>query len=231
MFVFLDIGATLITGPAAAPARRLAARLGLSDQAADDLRDRLLTSPLASPDDLSDLLVRRFGVEPAAAAGAAGEIWEAQAAEARPLPGARETLRRLREDGIRYGFISNIWRPYFEGFTRVFADFLPSAPALLSFEAGVRKPSAAIYERALGAAGVEPAAAVMVGDCYENDIAPALRAGMRTVWVLHRPDKEASHLARVKSGAAPAPHLTLESIAELHPRVIPRLAATSRGER
>ena len=57
----------------------------------------------------------------------------------------------------------------------------------------------------------------MVGDTYKNDIRPAIDLGMRTVWVLHRPEKEKADLIRVLNGDAPRPDLTLTSIAELKP--------------
>jgi len=59
--------------------------------------------------------------------------------------------------------------------------------------------------------------AVMVGDTYRNDIRPAIELGMRTVWVLHRPEKEKADLIAVMNGDAPPPDLTLASIAELAP--------------
>jgi len=48
---------------------------------------------------------------------------------------------------------------------------------------GVEKPDAEIFRRALRRAGCAPESAVMVGDRLDNDILPATRLGMRTVWV------------------------------------------------
>jgi FMN phosphatase YigB (HAD superfamily) len=64
-----------------------------------------------------------------------------------------------------------------------------------------------------------------VGDTYANDIAPAIEAGMQTIWVLHRPEKEKSDLVRVLNGNAKAPGLTLESIAQLEPQAVLELVA------
>jgi len=58
---------------------------------------------------------------------------------------------------------------------------------------------------------------VMVGDTYRNDIRPAIDLGMRTVWVLHRPEKEKADLIAVLNGTSPPPDLTLPSIADLKP--------------
>jgi FMN phosphatase YigB (HAD superfamily) len=56
---------------------------------------------------------------------------------------------------------------------------------------------------------------VVIGDTYANDILPALTIGMKTVWVLHRPDKEKANITRVLNGLDPRPNLTLNSISEL----------------
>jgi putative hydrolase of the HAD superfamily len=57
---------------------------------------------------------------------------------------------------------------------------------VISEEAGVMKPAPEIFERALSALGVQPAAAIYVGDNPHHDVVGARGAGMRTVW-LNRP--------------------------------------------
>ncbi|RJW37042.1 HAD family hydrolase [Lachnospiraceae bacterium TF09-5] len=52
-----------------------------------------------------------------------------------------------------------------------------------SAEEGVAKPDLRIFQLALERAGCEGKNAVMVGDRLDNDIAPAKRAEMKTVWV------------------------------------------------
>lgn len=52
-----------------------------------------------------------------------------------------------------------------------------------SAEEGVAKPDLRIFQLALERAGCEGRNAVMVGDRLDNDIAPAKRAEMKTVWV------------------------------------------------
>ena len=54
---------------------------------------------------------------------------------------------------------------------------------MASAEAGCAKPDPKIFTMALNKAGCEPAEAVMVGDRLDNDIAPAKKLGMKTVWV------------------------------------------------
>lgn len=52
-----------------------------------------------------------------------------------------------------------------------------------SVEEGVAKPDLRIFEIALGRSGCPPESTVMVGDRIDNDIVPAKRMGMRTIWV------------------------------------------------
>lgn len=52
-----------------------------------------------------------------------------------------------------------------------------------SAERGVSKPSREIFELALSCAGCEASEACMIGDRLDNDIEPAAKIGMKTVWV------------------------------------------------
>lgn len=54
---------------------------------------------------------------------------------------------------------------------------------LSSAEVGLMKPDPKIFEMALSQAACEPAAAVMVGDRLDNDMAPAKKLGFRTLRV------------------------------------------------
>lgn len=54
---------------------------------------------------------------------------------------------------------------------------------MASAEEGVAKPDSEIFLRALKRADCLPENAVMIGDRIDNDIEPANRLGMRTIWV------------------------------------------------
>ncbi|MBR1390735.1 MAG: HAD family hydrolase [Lachnospiraceae bacterium] len=54
---------------------------------------------------------------------------------------------------------------------------------MASAEAGCAKPDLKIFTMALNKAKCEPTEAVMVGDRLDNDIIPAKKLGMKTVWV------------------------------------------------
>lgn len=74
---------------------------------------------------------------------------------------------------------------------------------VVSAEAGARKPSPVIFERALGLVGAEPAEALHVGDTVEEDIAGARNAGVPAV------------LLRRDGGPGPAGVETIRSLAQL----------------
>ena len=54
----------------------------------------------------------------------------------------------------------------------------------ISDELGVGKPDPTVFELAAKAAGVDAAAAVMVGDRLDYDVRPAKSVGMRAIWML-----------------------------------------------
>ncbi|MBE5784027.1 MAG: HAD family hydrolase [Clostridiales bacterium] len=54
---------------------------------------------------------------------------------------------------------------------------------IASAEEGVAKPDRRIYEIALKRAKCMPSQAVMIGDRVDNDIIPAKRLGMKTIWI------------------------------------------------
>lgn len=52
-----------------------------------------------------------------------------------------------------------------------------------SAEEGIAKPDPRLFHRALDKARAEPAHCVMIGDRLDNDIQPARKLGMRTIWI------------------------------------------------
>lgn len=217
MIVFFDIGSTLIDGPPLGPARRLSDTLGLGSQAVAELERILFRSPASNPEELANTIVNRLRVDYDRALEACTALWNAQLEEAYVLPGAREVIQKLRSAGIPRAYLSNIWPPFYEHFRQEFAEETERQPQFLSFETGLMKPDPAFFQHALRALELRAEDAVMVGDTYKNDIRPAIELGMRTVWVLHRPEKEKADLVAVMNGDAPPPDLTISSIAELEP--------------
>jgi len=216
LVLFLDIGATLVGADVKGPASRIGARLGLDGERRRALRGALMTTDFRTPAEVADHLVDSLGVEPQLAAQVSREIWASQERDARPLAGAPEALVRLAAEGCRLGLISNIWRPYLDSVRRhygpLFDAHVEPRLQLFSFQLGWAKPAPQIFAEALRRAGVGPEQAVMVGDSYDEDVAPAAALGMRAVWVLTRPDEQAEAIARVREGSSPPPAFTVDSL-------------------
>jgi HAD superfamily hydrolase (TIGR01509 family) len=214
MIALFDIGSTLIDGPPYGPARRLARMLDLDKPAVAQLEHLLFRTPSTAPDDLARHVAEALQVDYKRAALACDQLWSAQLEEAYVLPGAAEAIARLEQAGVERAYVSNIWPPFYEHFVRTFPAEA-AKPQFLSFRMGMMKPDPELYRRVLHELGVAPHEAVMIGDTYRNDILPALKLGMKTVWVLHRPEKERAALVDVVNGVSPRPHVTLNAVGEL----------------
>lgn len=99
-----------------------------------------------------------------------------------PYPDAEETLQDLRKKGYKIGVIANqslgtVGRLEKWGLLKYIDVVAASA------ELGVAKPDSAIFHKALEMAGCTAQQAIMLGDRLDNDIAPAEKLGMKTVWV------------------------------------------------
>ena len=102
----------------------------------------------------------------------------------RRAPGVAGILRHLRQQGYRLGVVSNAGFPA----GQVLRQVLAADGLLLYFEAfafsdelGIRKPDPDIFRPVLERLGVEPAAAVHIGDRPGVDVAGAHAAGMRAI--------------------------------------------------
>ena len=234
MIVYLDIGATLVEGPDRGPAGRLRDGLGIGREAGQKLAAAVMREPWMHPQSLASWLIEHAGVPADLAHAAAGEIWRKQQSEARPIAGAKAVIRHLLDAGHRVGLLSNIWHPYLESvqlhFGALFDEMLPAAPQLFSYREGVAKPDVVLYQRAIARAGCAAKDCLMVGDTFAADIAPAAAAGMRTIWVLHRPAEECADIAAVLNGKAPRPSSTVTSIAQITPALVRQLAESDRPQ-
>jgi HAD superfamily hydrolase (TIGR01509 family) len=215
MTVCFDIGSTLIDGPPSGPARRIAEALKIGGEKLGELECILFRTPARDPDELADQVSKRIGVEREAAVITCRAIWEAQLVEAFVMPGARSAIRSLDLAGVPRAYLSNIWPPFYAHFEKEFADEVAKFPQFLSFRTGLMKPDPAFFLLAIHSLALRPDQVVMVGDTYENDIRPAIALGIRTIWVLHRPEKEKRALIEILGGASPAPDLTIPSIGDL----------------
>ncbi|HVE90731.1 MAG TPA: HAD family hydrolase [Actinomycetota bacterium] len=134
---------------------------------------------------MADFCVRELGgPEELSATLCAAFEDAAQEGDVEALPGAVESLKLLREAGIRTALVCDT------GFTpgrvvRRFMEQLGLAGHLefyaFSNEVGVPKPDRRMFLAALDGLAVSPAEAVHVGDLLRTDVTGARGAGMKTV--------------------------------------------------
>jgi HAD superfamily hydrolase (TIGR01662 family) len=99
---------------------------------------------------------------------------------------ALPVLAFLREHGVKIGLVSNTSRDL-DAFVRHHG--LDVDAWISSGVHGKVKPSPTIFQAALELLGVEPAAAVMIGDSPDDDVAGAEAIGMRALLL----DREGKH--------------------------------------
>lgn len=110
---------------------------------------------------------------------------------------ARPALARLKRAGLVLGVISN-WEEWLEGLM-VYLDIRRYFDvAVVSALAGVEKPDAEIFRRALEAAAVGAGQAVHVGDNPRDDVEGAQAVGIRGVLV----DREGRFAPLIPAGAS-----------------------------
>ena len=101
--------------------------------------------------------------------------------EAEFYPDALPCLRHLRRRGLVVGAAGNVPAEY-EAPLRRHVDLLGSSGTW-----GVEKPAAEFFERIVEETGVEPGEIAYVGDRVDNDIRPAIDAGMHAVHIRRGP--------------------------------------------
>jgi FMN phosphatase YigB (HAD superfamily) len=108
------------------------------------------------------------------------------------FPDALPCLARVRSQGLVAGAVGNT-PAFVEDDLRAHVDIVGS-----SARWGIAKPAAGFFDRIVRESGLEPAEIAYVGDRVDNDVRPALAAGLAAVhlrrgpWgVLHAPPVEA----------------------------------------
>jgi HAD superfamily hydrolase (TIGR01509 family) len=136
-------------------------------------------------------------------------------------PDARACLEELRARGYWIGLAGNQPRS-------AEADLRDLGLALdlviTSESVGVEKPSAGFFARLVALAGCAPGEIAYVGDRLDNDVLPAIAAGMRGVF-LRRGPWGFAHARRPEVAQA---HARIESLADL-PDLLDRLGGGARG--
>lgn len=212
--IFFDIGNTLIRGAELSARRLLASRLGLSEKETKRAGKLIMVHPAREVQELAAELSRVLpSIDRNRLETVLKEVWREQAGCPREIPGATLLLRALKAKGFQIGALSNIWHPFYMGFRQACPEMAALMDySVLSYRQGIKKPSVELFRLAVEETGRKPSECWMVGDSYELDMVPARAAGMRTLWVLHRPERESALLARLLRGELPPPDWTVDTL-------------------
>ncbi|MCX6020638.1 MAG: HAD family hydrolase [Chloroflexi bacterium] len=147
---------------------------------------------------------------PELAAAIANRYRDARSLSVTLIPGAVETLDRLRSNGVRLALITNGdaagQRAKIERFALApYFDFI-----LVEVEFGAGKPDPRVYAAALDALRSRPDAAWSIGDNLEWDIAAPHRLGLFTIWVDYA-------RAGLPANAPAQPHRIIHALPDLLP--------------
>lgn len=126
-----------------------------------------------------------------------------------PYPDAAEALRYLAAKGYKLGVIANQSAGTAErletwGLLRYIDVVAASA------ELGCSKPDMEIFIKALNMAKCEAHKSAMIGDRLDNDIFPAKKSGMKTIWI-----KQGFSVYQHPVSKEFEPDCTIESLTEL----------------
>jgi FMN phosphatase YigB (HAD superfamily) len=215
--IFFDFGQTLVTGAELSARRLLAERLGLDEQETKLSGRILMTLRRETPEALAAALSAILpGRDAQLIYQGLQAVWREQIACVRAIPGAAALLRRLKRMGVKLGAISNIWHPFYTGVCQNCPDIVGLLDyRCLSYQVGLKKPSPELFRVAVATAHAPAGSCWMVGDSYELDVAPAALVGMRTLWVLARPAREAALLAAILRGEQPRPDWAVHQLEEV----------------
>ena len=149
--------------------------------------------------------------DPALGARVGSRHFDLREAAITPLPGAVETLHRLRSRGIRLGLLTNGGsegqRTKIERFgLAAHFDYIG-----IEGEVGHGKPHRRAYEAALSSLASSPEDTWMVGDNLDWDVSGAQAVGIHAIWV----DK---HGHGLPPEATARPDRIIRAITELLPR-------------
>ena len=168
-WLFFDIGSTLVD-ESIAYQKRIERTVADTDISYDEFYRRMIGISKQNQD-AYNLAVAGYGLNRAA--------WNSD--DEVVYPEAEECLRELSKR-YKIGIIANQNPGSRERLEKMgLLEYLDLVIA--SAEEGVAKPDLRIFKAALSRAACKPEEAVMVGDRIDNDIIPANKIGMTTVWI------------------------------------------------
>ncbi len=165
-WLFFDVGSTLVDESRANEHR---------------IRDAIIGTGISYDEacERAVLLARQNNAHPLKSLGLPLTPWHSE--DEAVYPQARECLSVLH-GRYKLGIIANQSPGTAERMEKY--GLLPYLDLIVaSAEEGVAKPDLRIFRIALERAGCPPENAAMIGDRLDNDIAPAKRAGMTTIWL------------------------------------------------
>lgn len=169
-WIFFDVGSTLVDETKACDrrAREMIAGTRITFRQFDEARIRFAKLGLNGDSEAA----KYFGLTKTP--------WHSE--DEIPFPDTEDTLKFLTRQRYRLGIIANqnpgtSQRLQSWGLLQYFDVVAASS------EIGVAKPEPEIFLRALEMAGCKAEEAAMVGDRLDNDILPAKKLGMKTVWI------------------------------------------------
>lgn len=237
--VLFDIGGTLHTvrnSPALASAfaRRLIERLAVYGIEIDTPYDAFAEAlhhnaeaykawsektlqELPAPRIWNEFYLKQYAIGEARLAPIAEELsflYDYERVSNKRRPGLTETMRALRAQNVRIGVISNIISTSFvphilkEYGIEEYMDCV-----VLSSAAGIRKPDAAIFERALFALNVDKSKAAYVGDTISRDVLGVRNAGLALAIQIENP--AIAHRDEKYIGRGIAPDYLIKELTEV----------------
>lgn len=141
-------------------------------------------------------------------------MYDAVRVENVPRPHMRETIRALHGEGLKTGIISNIISTTFV--PRLLEDYgiaeLMSC-VIMSSTAGVRKPDAAIFEKAAAECGVPCGEMAYVGDTLSRDVLGCRNAGVALSIQISNPS--IAHRDTAFTGTGLVPDALIHDLSEI----------------
>lgn len=149
-----------------------------------ELIENRMTGRDGSPEACVRAVCRRLGMTPSdQAIQQAGRIRVAHQRDVVvPRPDAVDTLRTLRERGLKIGLMSDCSREIEDLWKRTELSALVDVP-LLSAVVGMHKPQPEFYALACERLGVSPGRTLYVGDGASDELRGARQAGMEAVLI------------------------------------------------
>ncbi|MBF0274283.1 MAG: HAD family hydrolase [Nitrospinae bacterium] len=213
--VLFDIGSTLIEGPAISPSKKISALLVGDYSLKKEIAATIMTTNIKTVEELEVILNKKHG-NSRDISSELKTIWKEQENSSEVKDGTMELWKKCRKLGLKTGLISNIWFPYYSSFVKVCPEIDQGVDVkLLSFERGFQKPDVRMFTQAVEELKLKPEEIVIVGDTYDCDIAPAIEAGIKTIWFLHRHENEKEALLSLEKGTAKKPDFTQETLRDI----------------